>query len=127
MLDKIFFVFLLTFYLHPSYVAAAQTNFLEYLRGIDSFQSDFVEHRYSETGQLIVSVEGTCKLMRPGMFRWHYLDTNEEQLVISDGSTLWVYEPDLEQVFVRQGHSVENSIILKIFTSQKDLPDFSSK
>ena len=115
MLDKIFFVFLLTFYLHPSYVAAAQTNFLEYLRGIDSFQSDFVEHRYSEAGRLIVSVEGTCKVMRPGMFRWHYLDTNEEQLVISDGSTLWVYEPDLEQVFVRQGHSLENSTILKIF------------
>ena len=115
MLDKIFFVFLLTFYLHPSYVAAAQTNFLEYLRGIDSFQSDFVEHRYSEAGRLIVSVEGTCKVMRPGMFRWHYLDTNEEQLVISDGITLWVYEPDLEQVFVRQGHSAENSTILKIF------------
>ena len=115
MLDKIFFAFVLIFYFHPSSLAADQTNFLEYLRGIDSFQSDFVEHRYSEAGRLIVSVEGTCKLMRPGMFRWHYLDTNEEQLVISDGSTLWVYEPDLEQVFVRQGHSVENSIILKIF------------
>jgi outer membrane lipoprotein carrier protein len=49
------------------------------------------------------------------MFRWHYLDTDEEQLVISDGITLWVYEPDLEQVFVRQGRSVENSVILKIF------------
>lgn len=103
------------FFFDLSSPVAAQTNFLEYLKDINSFQSDFVEHRYSETGQLIVSVEGTCKLMRPGMFRWHYLDTNEEQLVISDGSTLWVYEPDLEQVFVRQGRFVENSIILKIF------------
>ena len=114
MLDKIFFLFVLIFFFHPSHVAAVQTNFLEYLKGIDSFQSDFVEHRYSEAGQLIVSVQGTCKLMRPGMFRWHYLDTHEEQLVISDGSTLWVYEPDLEQVFVRQGYSAENSVILKI-------------
>ena len=113
--DKISFVLALIFFFTPSYLAAGQTDFLEYLRGIDSFQSDFVEHRYSETGQLIVSVEGTCKVMRPGMFRWHYLDTNEEQLVISDGSTLWVYEPELEQVFVHQGHSVENSVILKIF------------
>jgi len=114
-LDKIPHILVIIFFFDLSSPAAAQTNFLEYLKGINSFQSDFVEHRYSETGQLIVSVEGTCKLMRPGMFRWHYLDTNEEQLVISDGSTLWVYEPDLEQVFVRQGHSVENSIILKIF------------
>ena len=115
MLDKILHILVIIFFFDLSSPAAAQTNFLEYLKGINSFQSDFVEHRYSETGQLIVSVKGTCKLMRPGMFRWHYLDTNEEQLVISDGSTLWVYEPDLEQVFVRQGHSVENSIILKIF------------
>ena len=115
LLDKIFSVFVLIFYFHSSYVTAAQTDFLEYLKGIESFQSDFVEHRYSEAGQLIVSVGGTCKLMRPGMFRWHYLDMNEEQLVISDGSTLWVYEPDLEQVFVRQGYSAENSVILKIF------------
>ncbi len=115
MLDKILHVLVLIFFFDLSYVAAAPTNFLEYLKGIDSFQSDFVEHRYNETGQLIVSVEGTCKLMRPGMFRWHYLDTDEEQLVISDGITLWVYEPDLEQVFVRQGRSVENSVILKIF------------
>jgi len=114
-LDKILHVLVLIFFFDLSYVAAAPTNFLEYLKGIDSFQSDFVEHRYNETGQLIVSVEGTCKLMRPGMFRWHYLDTDEEQLVISDGITLWVYEPDLEQVFVRQGRSVENSVILKIF------------
>ena len=115
MLDKILHILVIIFFFDLSSPAAAQTNFLEYLKDINSFQSDFVEHRYSDTGQLIVSVNGTCKLMRPGMFRWHYLDTNEEQLVISDGSTLWVYEPDLEQVFVRQGRSVENSIILKIF------------
>ena len=115
MQNKILRVLVIMFFFDLSSAAAAQTNLLEYLTGIDSFQSDFVEHRHSETGQLIVSVKGTCKLMRPGMFRWHYLDTNEEQLVISDGSTLWVYEPDLEQVFVRQDHSVENPIILKIF------------
>ena len=114
---SVFSVFVLIFYFYSSYVTAAQTNFLEYLKGIDSFQSDFVEHRYSEAGRLIVSVEGTCKVMRPGMFRWHYLDTNEEQLVISDGSTLWVYEPDLEQVFVRQTQSEELHIFARPVSS----------
>ncbi len=113
--DKISFVVAVIIFFTPPYLTAGQTNFLDYLRGIDSFQSDFVEHRYSETGQLIVSVEGTCKLMRPGMFRWHYLETHEEQLVVSDGNTLWVYEPELEQVFVRQNHSADNATILKIF------------
>ena len=113
--DKNSLVLALIFVFTPSCLVAGQNNFLEYLRGIHSFQSEFVEHRYNETGHLIVSVSGTCKLMRPDMFRWHYLDTNEEQLVVSDGDTLWVYEPELEQVFVRQNHSIANATILKIF------------
>ncbi|MFY7698007.1 MAG: outer membrane lipoprotein chaperone LolA [Legionella sp.] len=44
---------------------------------------------------------GTMALSRPGRFRWQ---TNEplQQLVIADGSHLWMYDVDLEQVSVKK-------------------------
>ncbi len=102
-------------------LVSAQNNLIENLQQIRSFKSDFVEHRYDENGQLIVSVPGTCSLMRPNMFRWHYLGKNEEQLVISDGTTLWVYEPELEQVFIKRAKDAEESAVLQLLSQNNEL------
>jgi outer membrane lipoprotein carrier protein len=44
---------------------------------------------------------GTMALQRPGRFRWQTIDPME-QLVIADGSKMWVYDVDLEQVTVKK-------------------------
>jgi outer membrane lipoprotein carrier protein len=38
---------------------------------------------------------------RPGKFRWEY-EKPYEQLIVGDGSRLWVYDKDLNQVSVRK-------------------------
>jgi outer membrane lipoprotein carrier protein len=40
---------------------------------------------------------GTVAFKRPGRMRWA-LKNDEEQVIIADGSTLWVYQPEEQQV-----------------------------
>ena len=40
---------------------------------------------------------GTFSFQRPGKFRWLYVKPFE-QLIVGDGETLWIYQPDLKQV-----------------------------
>src|SRR6266496_2746333 len=43
---------------------------------------------------------GTFTFERPGRFRWVY-EKPYEQLIVGDGSKLWIYNRDLNQVIVR--------------------------
>jgi chaperone LolA len=51
------------------------------------------------TGREQVS-EGRLYLKRPKQFRWDYREP-VPQLVVADGTDLWLYDPDLEQATVR--------------------------
>jgi len=44
---------------------------------------------------------GTMQFARPGKFRWEY-DKPYEQVIVSDGSRVWLYDKDLNQVTVRK-------------------------
>jgi outer membrane lipoprotein carrier protein len=43
---------------------------------------------------------GTFSFQRPGRFRWSY-DKPIEQLIVGDGTKLWIFDRDLNQVIVR--------------------------
>jgi outer membrane lipoprotein carrier protein len=42
--------------------------------------------------------DGTVKFKKPGKMRWDY-KTPEKKLFVSDGKTLWLYEPEDNQAF----------------------------
>jgi outer membrane lipoprotein carrier protein len=44
---------------------------------------------------------GTMEFSRPGRFRWEYTKPYE-QTIVGDGSRLWIYDKDLNQVTVRK-------------------------
>jgi len=44
---------------------------------------------------------GTMQFSRPGKFRWEY-DKPIEQTIVGDGSRIWLYDKDLNQVTVRR-------------------------
>jgi outer membrane lipoprotein carrier protein len=46
-------------------------------------------------------VTGTMQFARPGKFRWEY-DKPYEQVIVSDGARVWLYDKDLNQVTVRK-------------------------
>lgn len=51
--------------------------------------------------KMLQQATGTMQFSRPGRFRWEY-DKPYEQVIVGDGSRLWIYDKDLNQVTVRK-------------------------
>lgn len=72
----------------------------ELLAGMRSIEASFHQQLKDEKGALIQESAGRVVLAHPGRFRWETAPPFE-QLVVSDGTTVWQYDPDLAQVVVR--------------------------
>lgn len=72
----------------------------ELLAGMRQVEARFHQRLLDERGELLQETDGTVELAHPGRFRWETAPPFE-QLVVSDGSTVWQYDPDLAQVVVR--------------------------
>ena len=77
------------------------------LDSLESFSAKFEQKRYDEYGELIDVAHGRCFIKRPGRFLWSY-SKPYVQLIVSDGSSLWVHDEDLEQVTVNTLSEVNN-------------------
>lgn len=71
-----------------------------FVDGVQSLQAGFTQTQTDERGEALSSSAGTMALARPGKFRWEYL-TPTPQLIVTDGSKLWLYDRDLQQVTIR--------------------------
>ena len=63
---------------------------------------------------------GTLYLNRPGQFRWEYLHP-VEQLIVADGSRVWVFDKELEQVSHRSQSDVLDGTPAQIFSEKGPL------
>ncbi|WP_331345207.1 outer membrane lipoprotein chaperone LolA [Cellvibrio sp. UBA7661] len=80
--------------------AAAQLR--KQLDAMNSLQGNFVQTTYdNKDGAEQDSSSGEFMLMRPGKFYWKTLDPMP-QLLVSNNKTIWLYDPDLETVTVRE-------------------------
>lgn len=61
----------------------------------------FTQTVISKSGRKPQQSTGIFALQRPGKFRWSY-EKPYKQLLVSDGSKLWSYDPDLNQVAVKK-------------------------
>ena len=71
-------------------------------QSIRSFSGSFIQssHRAdTETGPK--KAEGLVSYKRPGKMRWLY-EAPEEQLLVTNGQTMWLYDPLLENVTVQK-------------------------
>jgi outer membrane lipoprotein carrier protein len=67
--------------------------------GTTSFQANFRQvFRHRLNPDRSKEATGVVYLQKPGKMRWEYQDP-ERKLIVSDGSTLWAYEPEEDQVF----------------------------
>ena len=72
-----------------------------YLEGFGSFQADFRQLSSNSAGDRTQESGGTLYLQKPGRFRWDYRRPSE-QLIVSDGEKVWLYDVELEQVTVKK-------------------------
>jgi outer membrane lipoprotein carrier protein len=82
-------------------VAAADIGTLKnYLRETRSASAQFTQVVYDRNIRKLQETSGTMHFSRPGRIRWSY-EKPYEQLIVGDGSKLWVYDKDLNQVTVK--------------------------
>lgn len=70
------------------------------LDGLHSFRARFEQAVVDRFGETLQVVTGTMQWQRPHRLRWE-VDEPYPQLVLADGHSLWVFDPDLEQVSVQ--------------------------
>lgn len=70
------------------------------LRAIKQFSANFSQSTHDNAGNVLQSVDGFMQVAKPGKLRWK-TEGVYEQLVISDGASIWIYDADLEQVSIK--------------------------
>jgi len=70
------------------------------LEPIVSLSAQFEQHMVDANGVELQQSNGLFQVAKPNSLRW-IVEQPMPQQVISDGNSLWVYDPDLEQVMVQ--------------------------
>lgn len=78
-------------------------------QGLETLEGRFEQRALDADGGLRERSEGRVALAVPRQFRWDY-ESPFPQTIIADGTRLWIYDPELEQVSVRkQAHEEQSS------------------
>ncbi len=90
------------------------------LENMDNLSAEFKQTLRDEDKNVVQQSRGTLKLQRPGKFAWVYTDPFEQQIV-ADGSELWIYDVELDQVTVKpMDQGISNAPIM-ILMKQADV------
>lgn len=65
-----------------------------------TWEAQFEQTVFDESGRPTQDSRGTVYLYRPDRFRWDYRAPSP-QVIVADGTRIWVYDEELEQVTVR--------------------------
>ena len=88
--------------LQLSPATAASIELLKsFLQQTTSGRAQFAQIVVDKNLKQLQQATGTMEFARPGRFRWEY-DKPYEQLIVGDGTKLWVYDKDLNQVTVKK-------------------------
>jgi outer membrane lipoprotein carrier protein len=88
--------------------------------GLHSLTGHFTQSLVDINGKAGKNSSGTLAMQSPRQFRWDTL-TPYKQVIVADGSRVWMYDPELEQVTVRIQSSEEAHSPLTVLTDVKQL------
>lgn len=95
-----------------------------FVNDVVTFAGDFEQSLIDPEGRLLETTSGTLEIQRPGRFRWVY-ETPYEQWLVADGSNIWSYDVDLEQVTVKpQAEALANTPALLLGGSDEAMSQF---
>lgn len=108
-------------------LAGARDDLKSFTTGLKGLDGQFTQQVYDAKGKLKESSSGRVALSAPRLFRWEYAKPYP-QLIVADGSKVWVYDPDLQQVTVReQGSEEQNSPLSALIDPAKLDQQFNVK
>ncbi len=90
-----------------------------------SARATFTQTVTDSGGEIAQKASGTVQFERPGKFRWTY-EKPYEQLIVGDGSKLWIYDKDLNQVTERKLDKALGSSPAALLAGSDDIDKYFS-
>jgi outer membrane lipoprotein carrier protein len=115
---------LLVFWMQSVHAGAIE-QLQGFIKNTRSARASFTQSVVDIDGEALQDSSGVLEFLRPGKFRWHYRKPFE-QLVVGDGTTLWVYDKDLSQVTTRKLGSALGSSPAALLAGSDDVEQYFS-
>jgi outer membrane lipoprotein carrier protein len=109
-----------------STIACAQTakqQLLSFSHNLQTAQTTFQQLVSGPNGEKVQAAQGSLQLKTPNQFRWQYTKPTS-QLIVADGSKIWIYEADLQQVTVKPQNPLKQDNPLSALTDPKMMDSF---
>jgi outer membrane lipoprotein carrier protein len=105
-------------------IAAAQpTNAIDQFRAFNqstqSARAEFSQTVFDPRGKVSQQARGTFLFQRPGKFRWVY--EKPAQLIVGDGTKVWFFDQDLNQVTIRKLDKAFSSTPAALLAGKSDI------
>ncbi len=107
--------------------AGARDDLNTFTKGLKGLDGHFTQQVFGSNGKQKEQSSGRVAVSAPRLFRWEYTKPYP-QLIVADGTTVWVHDPDLQQVSKRpQGAEEANSPLAILLDPSKLDRDFVVK
>jgi outer membrane lipoprotein carrier protein len=100
--------------------AGGLDDFLAFNSATKTATARFEQEVLDRGGKVVERASGTFAFARPGKFRWTYEKPNK-QLLVSDGTRLWIHDPDLNQVTVKRIDKAISSTPAALLAGRDDI------
>ncbi|WP_287595049.1 outer membrane lipoprotein chaperone LolA [Thermomonas sp.] len=108
-------------------VAGAREDLAVFTKGLKGLDGQFSQQVFDVRGKQKEASSGRVAVSAPRLFRWEYTKPYA-QLVVADGKTVWVVDPDLNQATRRpQGPEEANSPLAILLEPARLERDFAVK
>jgi len=85
----------------PGAQASSLERFSDFISQTLTARGEFEQKIFDQNRKLLQESRGVLAFSRPGKFRWNYVKPYT-QLIVGDGSRVWIYDEDLKQVTVKK-------------------------
>jgi len=117
-----YLIIILALIASPATADDAEKRLKAALKNLDNISAEFKQTLRDEDKNIVQQSRGTLKLQRPGKFAWVYTDPFEQRIV-ADGSELWIYDVELEQVTVKPMDAGLSNAPIMILMKQSDVSE----
>src|ERR1700704_1005835 len=100
--------------------AGGLDDFLAFNAATKTATARFEQQVFDRAGKVVESASGTFAFARPGKFRWTY-EKPHKQLLVGDGTRLWIHDPDLNQVPVKRVDKAISSTPAALLAGKDDI------
>jgi len=102
--------------------AGGLDDFLAFNAATKTATARFEQQVHDRAGKVIERASGTFSFARPGKFRWTY-DKPHRQVLVADGTKLWIHDPDLNQVTVKRIDRAISSTPAALLAGRDDITE----